>query len=51
MSGDCKKETGKKVEIIIIDEIRKVQYKVAVHRPESYFVWELGTPFPPLSSK
>lgn len=41
MSGDCKKERGKKVEIIIIDKIIKVQYKEAVHR--GVFCVGLGT--------
>lgn len=50
MSGDFKKER-KKVEIIRIDKIMKVQYKEAVHRAEGFFMWGLGTPFPLLSSR
>lgn len=51
MSGDCEKETGKKVGIIIIDKMMKILYMGAVHREEGYFMWGLGTPFPQLSSK
>lgn len=42
MSGSCKKETGKIVQIIIIDKIMKLQCKEAVHKTEWYFCGSWG---------